>query len=237
MNRLGENKNILNISQVIREARRALGNIDIWDPKYDYLEHDHWLISKFSADCKLCLDKANATSSQTIVNAKDETQDLIIPLTPLASNPHISRAFMTPMQSCSKFNNTFTRSNRQSARKILNSTQSDLINLNETYDLYTSALAETPDLRPQCLEEVSSCDGLNNTNGHQPSKSLITAKQNTKLQHHHSQIQPQQPVHINNHKQPQLLQQYQLSQNHELTQNSGISRIPRTGIPVRSSRI
>lgn len=69
----------------------------------------------------------------------------IIPVTPIAPTHLSSKAFMTPHTSM-KFNDTFTRSTRQSTRKLLNQDANNqlLINLNETFDLYQSALAETP---------------------------------------------------------------------------------------------
>lgn len=74
-----------------------------------------------------------------------------IAMTPIAHPSISTRAFMTPYTS-SKFggNETFNRTTRQSARKLLNqNTNQDLIDLNETFDLYRSCLAETPHLSQQ----------------------------------------------------------------------------------------
>lgn len=74
-----------------------------------------------------------------------------IAMTPIAPANISTRAFVTPY-TATKFggNETFNRTTRQSTKKLLNQTASqDLIDLNETFDLYRSALAETPQVMHQ----------------------------------------------------------------------------------------
>lgn len=131
--------------------------IDVWDSKYDYVMHnDHWLTSKYSANCEQCLLKG-PIQSETIQDHEEQQKDTIlspapkinqnlIPVTPIAPAITRSKPFVTP-HSTAKFNDTFSRMTRQSSKKLgcqkeLNETH--LISLSETCDLYTSALAETP---------------------------------------------------------------------------------------------
>lgn len=151
-----------------------LKSIDIWDERYDYVTHnDHWLTSKWSADCPKCQAKGTPTK-RTVTNncnltatkvpsaisnsidndptLKNEThfnlittqasplQPVITPaVTPIAPRG-MSRAFVTPYTGgAGGLPATFQRNTRQSAKK-----NQDLIDLNETFDLYRSALADTP---------------------------------------------------------------------------------------------
>lgn len=63
----------------------------------------------------------------------------LVPVTPIRPSNATTKPFLTPMTSNKQFNDTYTRSTRRSTMK-----QEDLINLNETFDLYKSALADTP---------------------------------------------------------------------------------------------
>lgn len=92
---------------------------------------------------------SGAKSSENVANST--------PMTPIQSTNISTRAFITPYSS-NKFNDTYTRSTRRSARKhVLNKTTSDqdLINLNETFDMYKSALASTPGVakKPETINE------------------------------------------------------------------------------------
>lgn len=160
-----------------------LKSIDIWDPKYDYVQHDsHWLISEWSDKCEKCLKSGKkpepkpatttATATATITSSplKSSTSlnstashtmrndittqsspkvatppEPIIPMTPIAPPTMNTRTFVTPFNG-NILNETFSRSTRKSTRKLMNQTAAnqDLINLNETFDLYKSALEETP---------------------------------------------------------------------------------------------
>lgn len=165
----------LNAEDVFKEARKVLGDINFMDEKYEYLDHDHWMTSRWSPSCKLCSDKpphvTNITSSPVASNnhSKEQPTDqvpppvdqMIIPITPLqpSKTQRNFSNFVTPMQTCTKYSDTFTRTTRQSVKKSLN-TQQDLINLNETYDLYASALADISDSepKPKCMEKTQSED-------------------------------------------------------------------------------
>jgi len=247
--------------------------IDVWDEKYDYIMHNsHWLTSDWCSNCQKCLAKGKkpapitTTSSpmkiSTSLNSTDPTlkyenhkadvaspppplADTIIPVTPIApSHAASNRAFVTPLTS-NKFNDTFTRSTRQTTRKLLNQTANqDLISLNETFDLYKSALADTPSSvsedERQLLDLAPTTNGspsakvpshpsstniiltspLSSTGGLLPPKprsnfELLTSNQNNG----------------NHHFNPTSLQE--VDNNHEYSQPV-TSRIPR--IPLRTSR-
>lgn len=79
------------------------------------------------------------TSTTSKQHPAPHSIDTIIPITPIAPS-NVSRVFVTPKTSF-KYNDTFTRSTRASTKKLLKQAE-DLIDLNETYELYKSALAE-----------------------------------------------------------------------------------------------
>lgn len=133
--------------------------INIWDPKYDYVMHDdHWLTSKWDPKCDKCKPVITSNDETTLTNNMD------IAMTPISRPNTSTRAFVTP------YNVTF------SAKKFQDATQ-DLIDLNETFDLYRSCLAETPQLNNQ--EPISQHDTRDpqqmhrNQHRHQQSSSKI----------------------------------------------------------------
>lgn len=119
------------------------------------------------------------------------------PMTPIQPANISTKAFVTPYSS-NKFNDTYTRSTRRSARKqALDKTCSDqdLINLNETYDMYKSALASTPSgaRKPETINEDSEKQGplldlatprrpLDSTITRSASKAATTAISSTPMQ-------------------------------------------------------
>lgn len=129
-------------------AEQWIKSINIWDPKFDFVMHDsHWLTSEWSSKCDKCL--ASDQLKEPVPLPQQTLPQLNIPMTPIAP-PLLSknRAFITPHTTTKYHHDTFTRSTRASTKKGPNQTanaEHDLINLNETFDLYKSALAETPD--------------------------------------------------------------------------------------------
>lgn len=139
-------------------AQEWIKSIDIWDPKYDYVMHnDHWLTSDYCKNCPQCNINSHKTNNNLHVKSVSSPIDIsketpvvpapIIPVTPIAPAHQTKTNFVTPATT-NKFNDTFTRSaQRQTARKVTNqqlNNHQDLINLNETFDLYKSALEESP---------------------------------------------------------------------------------------------
>lgn len=136
-----------------------INTINIWDTKYDSVMHnDHWLTSDWSDSCELCL-KSQEPINLLITPLKPlmsngsshdvsppKIHEALIPVTPIAPTNVRTQAFVTPY-STNKLNGTFSCVTRQTTQKLLNQTQDNphLISLSDTYDLYTSALAETPE--------------------------------------------------------------------------------------------
>lgn len=142
-----------------------LKTIDIWSEEFDYVMHNsHWLFSKYNPKCPDCQakDKLRAeTNGSNFNNIEVDNKKIKIPITseqisspppqdpiiipemtPIAPKSSLNRAFVTP-QTSNKCNDTFDRTTRQSRKKLLNQTNHDLINLNETF--YKSALESTPE--------------------------------------------------------------------------------------------
>lgn len=156
-------------------AEQWIKSINIWDPQWDYVMHDsHWLTSEWSATCEKCLANGQKNingSTKDITVTKNTTVPLpqqtlpefpLIPMTPIAP-PLLSknRVFVTPHTTTKYHSDTFTRSTRASTKRApqnhaVAESEHDLITLNETFDLYKSALAETPDAE-EAVESRDSC--------------------------------------------------------------------------------
>lgn len=106
-----------------------------------------------------------------------------IAMTPIAHPSMSTRAFMTPY-TASKFggNETFNRTTRQSAKKLLSSqnAEKDLLDLNETFDLYRSCLTETPQLSQQSSPQ-------NDIDGQQQQQQQHHQQHHTQQQQHQQQ--------------------------------------------------
>lgn len=133
-----------------------LKTVDVWDQRYDYVMHDdHWVTTDWSPTCKECQKKPKPN----LLNGSPN------PPKTMPANNHLTETFVTPN---TKFNDTFTRLTAKSDRRIYNQTLTtqNLINLNDTFDLYKSACEETP--APVQHETL--------TNSNQPCTSRIPRK-------------------------------------------------------------
>lgn len=247
------------------DVQAWLKTIDVWDEKYDFVMHDdHWLTSEWSDKCEKCLAKGpRRPPASTATNFNSPVQhdlpETIIPITPIQSTTISNKAFVTPYSSNKFAQDTFTRSTRQSTKKLLNQTSNqDLITLNETFDLYKSAYAETPgvanetqhNLQPtiseneQLLDFATPSRPYNNTITRSVSKTAnIIASTPTTTGANHGITMPRPRTNFelltsvnqsngNNHDFiPSSMQDVDI---HEFAQPV-TSKIPR--IPVRSSRV
>lgn len=80
---------------------------------------------------------ATTHSDISILSPPLVNRPIIPDMTPIPTKNTSTRAFVTP-QTSKKFNDTFTRDIKQSNKKLLNQTNQELIDLNETF--YKSAL-------------------------------------------------------------------------------------------------
>lgn len=228
----------INQAKLVRQALEALGpEWDPWSPEYDFLEHDHWLLSKFDPECFLCKKNLNdSKSSPKMIN--NATRDLIQIETPLSTPP-----FVTPGRTNikdKKANGTFTFSACKSAAKAFNSSTNDLINLNDTYGLYTTAIGWTPDWsKPKCMEEE---ENQNEAIFKTPKIKKLQKPYKEEPNYEPPQAQQQLPNPILRVPPTSNATFSRATKNSipipsQISKPSGIPRIPKTFIPVRSSRI
>lgn len=172
--------------EYLKIIENLIPGIDIWDERYDYVMHDdHWLTSKWSPECPKCQaeGKKPPVTEGSIFNNNSTLKNIDTNLNNGANNTYTQPVVLPPMivpitpiapirLQARLGNGTFDRLRDKSALKQPGHDQ-NLIDLNETFDLYRSALEQTPQMNNQPSQQQQQ-QHQNNLNQQQQTSSATS---------------------------------------------------------------